>query len=95
LFEQTMERDMRGVPTARYLWADKQVVPFLKVDKGLAPEQNGVQLMKPIDTLSESLERANPRHRNQHQKGTRKPGSRSRQLPTPGRRGDPAEPSGG
>jgi fructose-bisphosphate aldolase, class I len=62
LFEQTMERDMQGVPTARYLWAEKQVVPFLKVDKGLAAEQNGVQLMKPIDTLDELLERAN-RHR--------------------------------
>jgi fructose-bisphosphate aldolase class I len=62
LFEQTMERDMRGVPTARYLWAEKQVVPFLKVDKGLAAAQNGVQLMKPIDTLDELLERAN-RHR--------------------------------
>jgi fructose-bisphosphate aldolase class I len=59
LFEQTMERDVRGVPTARYLWADKQVVPFLKVDKGLAAEQNGVRLMKPIDTLDELLERAN------------------------------------
>ena len=59
LFEQTMERDMQGVPTARYLWAGKQVVPFLKVDKGLAAEQNGVQLMKPIDTLEELLERAN------------------------------------
>jgi fructose-bisphosphate aldolase, class I len=59
LFEQTMERDMRGAPTARYLWADKQVVPFLKVDKGLAAERSGVQLMKPIDTLSELLERAN------------------------------------
>jgi fructose-bisphosphate aldolase class I len=62
LFEQTMERDMQGVPTARYLWVEKQVVPFLKVDKGLAAEQNGVQLMKPIDTLDELLERAN-RHR--------------------------------
>jgi fructose-bisphosphate aldolase class I len=62
LFEQTMERDMQGVPTARYLWAEKQVVPFLKVDKGLAAEQNGVRLMKPIDTLGELLERAN-RHR--------------------------------
>src|SRR5262252_8618091 len=59
LFEQTMERDMRGVPTARYLWAGKQVVPFLKVDTGLAAEQNGVRLMKPIDTLDELLERAN------------------------------------
>ena len=62
LFEQTMERDMQGVPTARYLWAGKQVVPFLKVDKGLAAEQNGVRLMKPSDTLEELLERAN-RHR--------------------------------
>jgi fructose-bisphosphate aldolase, class I len=59
LFEQTMERDMQGVPTARYLWTEKQVVPFLKVDKGLAAEQNGVQLMKPIVTLDELLERAN------------------------------------
>jgi fructose-bisphosphate aldolase class I len=59
LFEQTMERDMQGVPTARYLWAEKQVVPFLKVDKGLAAEQNGAQLMKPIDTLDDLLERAN------------------------------------
>jgi fructose-bisphosphate aldolase, class I len=58
LFEQTMERDMHDVPTARYLWAEKQVVPFLKVDKGLAAEQHGVQLMKPIDTLDGLLERA-------------------------------------
>ena len=50
------------MPTAQYLWDDKQVVPFLKVDKGLADEQHGVQLMKPIDTLDELLERAN-RHR--------------------------------
>ena len=62
LFEQTMERDVRGVPTAQYVWDEKQVVPFLKVDKGLAEEQSGVQLMKPIDTLDELLERAN-RHR--------------------------------
>jgi fructose-bisphosphate aldolase, class I len=62
LFEQTMERDVRGVPTAQYLWADKNVVPFLKVDLGLAPEQDGVQLMKPIDTLDDLLEGAN-RHR--------------------------------
>jgi fructose-bisphosphate aldolase class I len=59
LFEQTMERDMQGVPTAQYLWAGKHVVPFLKVDKGLAEEQNGVQLMKPIGSLDELLERAN------------------------------------
>ena len=59
LFEQTMERDMLGVPTPRYLWEQKQVVPFLKVDKGLADERDGVQLMKPIDTLDRLLERAN------------------------------------
>ena len=58
LFEQTMERDVNGVPAARYLWDEKNVVPFLKVDKGLAPEQDGVQLMKPIDTLDDLLERA-------------------------------------
>lgn len=62
LFEQTMEREVGGVPTGQYLWAEKQVVPFLKVDKGLAAEQHGVQVMKPIDTLDELLERAR-RHR--------------------------------
>jgi fructose-bisphosphate aldolase, class I len=58
LFEQTMDRDVRGVPTAQYLWDEKNVVPFLKVDKGLAAEQDDVQLMKPIDTLDDLLERA-------------------------------------
>ena len=58
LFEQTMDRDIQGVPTARYLWDEKDVVPFLKVDLGLAPEQDGVQLMKPIDTLDDLLARA-------------------------------------
>ena len=53
-----MEREVNGVPTARYLWDEKNVVPFLKVDKGLAAEQDGVQLMKPIDTLDDLLERA-------------------------------------
>jgi fructose-bisphosphate aldolase, class I len=62
LFEQTMERNVAGVPTARYLWDVKNVVPFLKVDKGLAAEQDGVQLMKPIDTLDDLLDRA---HRHQ------------------------------
>ncbi|MDX6308020.1 MAG: fructose-bisphosphate aldolase, class [Nocardioidaceae bacterium] len=62
LFEQTMEREVQGLPTAQYLWEKKQVVPFLKVDKGLADEDHGVQLMKPIDTLDGLLERAN-RHR--------------------------------
>jgi fructose-bisphosphate aldolase class I len=58
LFEQTMERDVDGVPTARYLWDSKNVVPFLKVDKGLAAQQDDVQLMKPIDTLDDLIERA-------------------------------------
>jgi fructose-bisphosphate aldolase, class I len=58
LFEQTMERDMLGLPTAQYLWEQKHVVPFLKVDKGLADERTGVQLMKPIDTLDRLLDRA-------------------------------------
>jgi fructose-bisphosphate aldolase, class I len=58
LFEQTMERDVAGVPTAQYLWDSKNVVPFLKIDKGLADTQDDVQLMKPIDTLDDLLERA-------------------------------------
>jgi fructose-bisphosphate aldolase class I len=59
LFLQTMERRIDGVPTAQYLWSTKHVVPFLKVDLGLAPEQDDVQLMKPIDNLDDQLELAN------------------------------------
>ena len=59
LFEQTMDRDVDGTSSAHYLWSARNVVPFLKVDKGLAAEQDGVQLMKPIDTLDELLARAN------------------------------------
>lgn len=58
LFEMTMDRTIEGVPTAEYLWERKQVVPFLKVDKGLADEADGVQLMKPIDGLDELCARA-------------------------------------
>jgi len=58
LFEQTMDRAVDGSPTATYLWERKNVVPFLKVDKGLAAEEDDVQLMKPIDTLDELLGRA-------------------------------------
>lgn len=58
LFEQTMDREMEGVPTAHYLWNVKHIVPFLKVDKGLADEDHGVQLMKPINDLDELLARA-------------------------------------
>ncbi|WP_411842578.1 fructose bisphosphate aldolase [Salinicoccus sp. HZC-1] len=60
LFEQTMDRKIEGKYTAEYL-ADKGIVPFLKVDKGLADEANGVQLMKPIPNLDDLLERANER----------------------------------
>ncbi len=59
LFLQTMERTIEGVPTAEYLWSVKHVVPVLKVDLGLAAERDDVQLMKPIDTLDDQLERAN------------------------------------
>ena len=59
LFQQTMEREVAGLPTARYLWERKHVVPILKVDLGLADENDGVQLMKPIDTLDDLLGRAN------------------------------------
>ncbi len=58
LFEGTMDRDIAGLPTATYLWTKKRVVPFLKVDKGLAAEENGVQLMKPMPGLDATLERA-------------------------------------
>lgn len=58
LFEGTMDRDVEGIPTAKYLWQKKHVVPFLKVDKGLAAEENGVQLMKPMPELDATLERA-------------------------------------
>jgi len=59
LFAQTMTRTVEGLPTGRYLWEEKQVVPFLKVDKGLADAQHGVRLMKPIDTLDDLLVQAN------------------------------------
>ncbi len=58
LFENTMDRDIQGQPTADYLWNVKRIVPFLKVDKGLAAEKDGVQLMKPMPGLAALLERA-------------------------------------
>jgi fructose-bisphosphate aldolase class I len=58
LFEGTMDRNVEGKPTADYLWNVKQVVPFLKVDQGLAAEQDGVQMMKPIPDLDSLLARA-------------------------------------
>ena len=59
LFEMTMDRQVEGRDTADYLWNEKQVVPFLKVDKGLADEADGVQVMKPIPDLADLLARAN------------------------------------
>mgnify|MGYP001484268941 CR=1 FL=1 len=58
LFEQTMDRQIEGRGTAEYLWQEKRVVPFLKVDKGLADEADGTQVMKPIPDLDALLERA-------------------------------------
>jgi fructose-bisphosphate aldolase class I len=58
LFEQTMDREIEGRGTAEYLWSVKKVVPFLKVDKGLADEANGVQVMKPMPNLAALLARA-------------------------------------
>jgi len=58
LFENTMDREIEGQPTADYLWNVKNVVPFLKVDKGLAEEEDGVQLMKPIPDLDPLLRKA-------------------------------------
>lgn len=58
LFEQTMDRDIEGKKTGDYLWEEKGIIPFLKVDKGLAEEENGVQLMKPMPQLDELLKRA-------------------------------------
>ena len=62
LFENTMDRKIDGLYTADYLWEKKGIIPILKVDKGLAPEADGVQLMKPIPGLDELLDRANERH---------------------------------
>ena len=58
LFEQTMDRDIDGTPTAQYLWEKRHVVPFLKIDKGLAEAKDGVKLMKPMPDLDALLERA-------------------------------------
>ncbi|WP_176562313.1 fructose bisphosphate aldolase [Mycolicibacterium palauense] len=58
LFEQTMDREIGGKESAAYLWEDKGVVPFLKIDKGLAEAAQGVQLMKPIPGVDELLARA-------------------------------------
>jgi fructose-bisphosphate aldolase class I len=71
LFEGTMDRNVNGRPSADYLWEVKRVVPFLKVDKGLAEEKGGVQLMKPISGLDALLSKA---------KGSRIFGTKMRSL---------------
>ena len=58
LFENTMDREVAGKSAADFLWDERRIVPFLKVDKGLADENNGVQLMKPMPELESLLERA-------------------------------------
>jgi fructose-bisphosphate aldolase class I len=62
LFEGTMDREIDGQPAADYLWNVKRVVPFLKVDKGLADEKDGVHLMKPMPQLAALLNKANTKH---------------------------------
>jgi len=62
LFEGTMDRDIEGQPTADYLWNQKRVVPFLKVDKGLAEEHDGVHLMKPMPGLPALLAKASAKN---------------------------------
>jgi fructose-bisphosphate aldolase class I len=62
LFEDTMDRDIEGQPTANYLWNVKRVVPFLKVDKGLQPEKDGVQLLKPMPELAALLDKGKTKH---------------------------------
>src|SRR6266481_5121268 len=62
LFENTMDRNIEGQPTADYLWNVKRIVPFLKVDKGLAAEKDGVHLMKPMPQLTTLLSKANAKH---------------------------------
>ncbi|CAB9492835.1 fructose bisphosphate aldolase [Alteromonas macleodii] len=58
LFENTLDREIEGMSTAHFLWQKKRVIPFLKVDKGLAEESNGVQIMKPIPGLDALLAKA-------------------------------------
>ena len=62
LFENTMDRNIENQPTADYLWNAKRVVPFLKVDKGLEAEKDGVQLMKPMPALAALLDKAQSKH---------------------------------
>src|SRR5262245_19014364 len=62
LFENTMDSDIEGQPSADYLWNVKRVVPFLKVDQGLVAETGGVQLLKPMPNLASLLTKAKAKH---------------------------------
>src|ERR1700722_190760 len=62
LFENTMDRDIEGKPTDDYLWDEKRIVPFLKIDKGLDAEKDGVQVMKPMPQLAALLQKAVAKH---------------------------------
>ncbi|EGS31218.1 fructose-bisphosphate aldolase class-I [Peptoniphilus sp. oral taxon 375 str. F0436] len=62
LFERTMDSEIQGKPTADYLWEEKHIVPFLKIDKGLADLENGVQRMKPNPGLDALLDKAIEKH---------------------------------
>jgi fructose-bisphosphate aldolase class I len=62
LFEDTMDKDIEGQPTADYLWNVKRIVPFLKVDRGLQAEKDGVQLLKPMPELAALLDKAKTKH---------------------------------
>ena len=58
LFENTMDREIEGIPTGQYIWEKKGIVPFIKCDKGLAEEENGVQLMRPMPQLDDLLKKS-------------------------------------
>lgn len=62
LFENTMDRQIDGIDTADYLWQEKGIIPFLKIDKGLEPIKDGVQMMKEMPDLDDLLKRANEKH---------------------------------
>src|ERR1044071_8160810 len=62
LFEDTMDREIEGQPSADYLWRGKSIVAFLKVDKGVSAEKDGVQLLKPVPDLAALLKRAKAKH---------------------------------
>ena len=67
LFQNTLDRDVAGVPTSEYLWGERRILPILKIDYGMADEADGVQVMKPIPDLAERLPAARAKERVRHQ----------------------------